>query len=236
MSIMRCDRHGPWDSDLFEECQTCLNGFEMNDKSRGLYNKFRVVRTDGTSAIGGKHRAHIPRRGPDKDGADELMRLTNELEKFVDTWAQQHGMTAHKAPDWFMEFGRDMHQFFRAHLARASTPITEIAAERERQKSGEGWTTTHDDEHSEGQMADAAACYAATKPAFHKAWLERSPMEDRGDTPAPRLIQHSLWPWDARWWKPKDRRRDLVRAGALIIAEIERLDRAASPKGEVSDA
>ena len=35
------------------------------------------------------------------------------------------------------------------------------------------------------------------------------------------------WPhtWDASWWKPKDRRRDLVRAGALIIAEIERLDR-----------
>lgn len=33
------------------------------------------------------------------------------------------------------------------------------------------------------------------------------------------------WPWGAEWWKPKEPRRDLVRAGALIIAEIERLDR-----------
>ena len=31
--------------------------------------------------------------------------------------------------------------------------------------------------------------------------------------------------WDSEWWKPKDRRRDLIRAGALIVAEIERLDR-----------
>lgn len=30
------------------------------------------------------------------------------------------------------------------------------------------------------------------------------------------------------WWKPKDRRRNLVKAGALIVAEIERLDRLAS--------
>jgi hypothetical protein len=37
-----------------------------------------------------------------------------------------------------------------------------------------------------------------------------------------------IWPWDRKWWKPKDRRRDLVRAGALILAEIERLDRAAA--------
>lgn len=36
-----------------------------------------------------------------------------------------------------------------------------------------------------------------------------------------------FWPWQRKWWKPKDPRRDLVRAGALIIAEIERIDRAA---------
>ena len=35
----------------------------------------------------------------------------------------------------------------------------------------------------------------------------------------------TLWPWAAEWWKPKDCRRNLVRAGALILAEIERLDR-----------
>ena len=34
------------------------------------------------------------------------------------------------------------------------------------------------------------------------------------------------WPWHRQWWKPKNARRDLVRAAALIVAEIERLDRA----------
>ncbi len=36
------------------------------------------------------------------------------------------------------------------------------------------------------------------------------------------------WPesWASCWFKPKDRRRDLIKAGALILAEIERLDRA----------
>lgn len=33
------------------------------------------------------------------------------------------------------------------------------------------------------------------------------------------------WPWAVRWWKPKDPIRDLVRAGALIAAEIDRLQR-----------
>ena len=39
-------------------------------------------------------------------------------------------------------------------------------------------------------------------------------------------MTRDLWPWAASWWKPKNRRRDLVRAAALIVAEIERIDRA----------
>lgn len=42
---------------------------------------------------------------------------------------------------------------------------------------------------------------------------------------APDLLGFS-WPWNGRWWKPTNRRRDLIKAGALIVAEIERLDRA----------
>lgn len=44
------------------------------------------------------------------------------------------------------------------------------------------------------------------------------------------------WPigWAWKWWKPKDRRQNLVRAGALIAAEIERLDRAAGPQADVA--
>lgn len=89
----------------------------------------------------------------------------------------------------------------------------DVLAERERQKSVEGWTETHDDEHYLGEIACAAAAYA-----MH---ANRSI-----DTPS-----GYLWPWDATSFKPKDERSNLVRAGALILAEIERLDRSAAMKG-----
>ncbi|EBP0408322.1 hypothetical protein JN58_23590 [Salmonella enterica] len=34
------------------------------------------------------------------------------------------------------------------------------------------------------------------------------------------------WPLSSVWWKPSSPRGDLVKAGALILAEIERGDRA----------
>lgn len=91
--------------------------------------------------------------------------------------------------------------------------IDEIAAERERQKSVEGWSAEHDDKHNHEEMALAAACYALPR------WSRRLAMQYVDD------ILSRLWPWDAKWWKPDKSRRDLVKAGALIVAEIERLDR-----------
>ena len=78
--------------------------------------------------------------------------------------------------------------------------LKDIAAERRRQIEVEGWDTGHDDEHDEGQMADAAAAYAMT---------ERS-REMRCQESGPGTILNWVWPWDRQWWKPKDRRRDLV--------------------------
>jgi hypothetical protein len=38
------------------------------------------------------------------------------------------------------------------------------------------------------------------------------------------------WPWSKKWWKPSsDPIRNLVKAGALIAAEIDRLQRAKKP-------
>ncbi len=91
----------------------------------------------------------------------------------------------------------------------------DVLAERARQRDGEGWTEAHDDEHDTGEMARAAACYAAC--ASDHEYLSEREMADKGVP--------SGWPWLRTWWKPKDRRRDLVRAGALILAEIERIDR-----------
>jgi len=94
-----------------------------------------------------------------------------------------------------------------------AAPLTEAAtdvlAERQRQISAEGWTPEHDDEHHGGQLAQAAACYA----------LHTEPVGNIGD-------YLRFWPWASHWWKPANRRLNLVKACALILAEIERLDRA----------
>lgn len=109
--------------------------------------------------------------------------------------------------------------------------IDEIAAERRRQIEAEGWTPEHDDTHFRGEMARAAAAYAVH--ASMPADLE-FPIEILGRTLHGRErwfgvgvvhVENMIWPWDVKWWKPKDRRRDLIRAAALIVAEIERLDR-----------
>lgn len=95
-----------------------------------------------------------------------------------------------------------------ADVARLATTkaARDVLAERQRQIDAEGWTPEHDDEHSMGGLAVAAACYATA--------YEEDPVP-------------SLWPWEDSWWKPKDRRSNRVRACALLLAEIERLDRAA---------
>lgn len=84
-----------------------------------------------------------------------------------------------------------------------------IAAERERQVSVERWSADHDDEHYDGVLVNAAIAYA----------INGSP-----NSPPPQR-----WPWDAKWWKPSsDPIRNLVKAGALIAAEIDRLQRASA--------
>lgn len=92
--------------------------------------------------------------------------------------------------------------------ALAESGVERIAAERRRQVEAEGWTPEHDDGHTQGEIARAAACYAM-------------PPESRRDG----VLLH--WPWKTTDWKPGDRIRDLEKAGALIVAEIERLSRAA---------
>lgn len=98
----------------------------------------------------------------------------------------------------------------------------EINAEREGQKSREGYNDEHDDHHADGSLWSAAHFYvnAALKPPI---WL---------------YMNFKKWPWDAQYFKPWkkdaagnttteiDQDRCLIKAGALIIAEQERLERA----------
>lgn len=85
------------------------------------------------------------------------------------------------------------------------TGAEEIAAERRRQVAVEGYDAEHD-RNASGNLSRAAACYG-------------TPVEYRDFADPP-----SLWPWDAEYWKPGDRRRELVKAGALIAAAIDSMD------------
>lgn len=96
--------------------------------------------------------------------------------------------------------------------------IDEIYEERVRQVHGEGWSPAHDDGHDKGELAMAAACYAASETLY----VEQSYHD--------RTVFRDLWPWSVEWDKRRKhtRRRRMVIAAALIVAEIERLDRAAA--------
>ncbi len=85
-----------------------------------------------------------------------------------------------------------------------------ITAERGRHLLVEGWTIERDVAlYPNGELAKAAACYLIGVPHAPNA----------------------NWPWDAEWWKPSSRIRDLEKAGALIAAEIDRLLAAAPEEG-----
>ncbi len=94
------------------------------------------------------------------------------------------------------------------------TGLEIIADERQRQTNKARWTSEHDDGHTAEELARAAAAYAM--PDNYRRLDERYKTPDR-------------WPWDVMDWKPTPdaRIRELAIAGALIAAEIDRLQRKA---------
>lgn len=74
-----------------------------------------------------------------------------------------------------------------------------IKAERQRQIEQEGWTPEHDDQHYWRELVTAAGCYVG----------EKNP-----------------WPWPDSPPKLGDAQRNYTKAGALLLAEIDRLNRA----------
>jgi hypothetical protein len=87
----------------------------------------------------------------------------------------------------------------------AETGMQLIQAERRRQIEVKGYTPEHSDRHIFGQLALCAIGYMG-------AAGENEP-------------KPTYWPADACNWNPRDRRFNLARAGALFLAEKERLER-----------
>jgi hypothetical protein len=100
--------------------------------------------------------------------------------------------------------------------AEVTDAARDVLCERRRQVEQEGWTPEHDEKHRDHELSCAAGCYAMHTLAY-----------PAGDPPP-------AWPWGADWWKPTTHRRNLVKAGALILAEIEKIDRAAARSGDAS--
>ncbi|MGY6129144.1 hypothetical protein ACW9YV_27930 (plasmid) [Paraburkholderia strydomiana] len=102
--------------------------------------------------------------------------------------------------------------------AQETAAARDVLAERQRQVTAERWTPAHDDKHSGGDLAQAAGCYA-----FHACGVYAG-------------MYPVLWPWQQSWWKPTTPRRDLLKAGALILAEIERIDRGSATSAANGEA
>lgn len=110
--------------------------------------------------------------------------------------------------------------------------LLDVIAERQRQQEQEGWTPEHDDKETLGALASAAACYALAA-AFESTSTAVGLLSPEGIAEI-NAEPPDEWPFDPAWWKPKDARRDLVRAAALLLAEIERRDRAAAKAPEAT--
>ena len=130
------------------------------------------------------------------------------------TWKEQALQMRDDSEQWFIELQQAKNRIAELEGGAFNPAILDVVAERQRQQSVEGWTPEHDNAYQNSELADAAACYAIH--AHNQGF----------STPA-------HWPWSPDWWKQSGARRDLVKAGALILAEIERIDRAAGiGKGE----
>ncbi len=117
------------------------------------------------------------------------------------------------------------------------TGVDLIADERARQMGIEGWTPEHDEMHDKGELAWAATCYAAPEtvyvvkvdPKRGASWQEPWPVEW-----VPNLYRGDGG--NAPWRRPEaDRIRQLVKAGALIAAEIDRLQRGGGDDTEAEE-
>jgi hypothetical protein len=122
-------------------------------------------------------------------------------------------------------------------MADRPTGAVLIAEERLRQLRDEGFDADHDDRHCNGELAAGAIAYASRMPTYERCSKATEPDQ---------VVFRDPWPWDTCWdnrskvrglradlapnGKPlpdrvRMRIRDLVKAGALIAAEIDRLQR-----------
>jgi hypothetical protein len=82
--------------------------------------------------------------------------------------------------------------------------LEEVLNERRRQIEVKGFTVEHDRQHDEGELAEAAAAYA-----LYAAHIPGA---------------KDFWPWQYHSFRSGTEREALIKAAALLVADIERID------------
>jgi len=112
-------------------------------------------------------------------------------------------------------------------MAAKKTGVELIAEERKRQIE-KGYDQEHDELETAFQLSGAAAMYIAN--AMNKDFEDHTHYDDMGDCARFQIRKIDTVEWQEHWpWEDKDGRKkadamtSLIKAGALIAAEIDRL-------------
>lgn len=101
-----------------------------------------------------------------------------------------------------------LQKIIRIVTAMEDNVILEIIAERKRQVE-KGFDAAHDDTHGNGELYEAAKAYLV---AAKRIEIDTMPM---------------MWPFEKMEWRhPGSKREALIKAAAMLVAEINRLQRA----------
>lgn len=163
-----------------------------------------------------------------RDRWDDFVRIHEGKEWLIKTLEDgQNDEAKHVASvaDWIIkgihgEFYPCKPEIFDASYEKVSKAEIEIMGERTRQQEVEKFLPEDDDKYRDGELTKAAVCYV-----LHGQGGLKPPFGDGEGS-----LVSALWPWSKVWWKPSSRKRDLIKAAALIKAEIERIDRAEAAK------
>lgn len=163
--------------------------------------------------------ACMPAHGLDKVEGEQpdltfhLLQIAERSCSLLEDWVQLAGVRDETLTDQIKE----TRALLETQRPTWSVGVRDLLTERRRQAREEGYTPERDDTYTRGQLAEAASAYAfwaapqGNNPDAHVDYLKPKPPK--------------IWPWGPEQWKPANQRLMLIKAGALILAELERLDR-----------
>lgn len=142
-----------------------------------------------------------------------LLQIAERSCSLLEDWVQLAGVRDENLTDQIKETRR----LLETHRPTWSVGVRDLLTERRRQVQEEGYTLERDDKYTEGQLASAASSYAF--------WADPRGGSLDGHLDYINAKTPACWPWGPEQWKPANQRLMLIKAGALILAELDRLDR-----------